>query len=401
MSGDQASAWYASAPTVQSLYRRPLPRSQIPFASPQGRVLFREALEAGTLEGFFPLVEQFHTQSDPAFCGLGSLVMALNALGIDPGRLWRGPWRWFSEELLDCCAPLERVQITGISIEELTCLARCNGAHATFTRAVDTSPLELRETVERAGRLANNSVVIASYSRNELEQTGGGHFSPIGGYHPGRDLALLMDVARFKYPPHWVPLEDLHRAMLGVDPITGRGRGWVVLRLNEAPSSLAYFFSCKEGLGMGDSLERLIGASRAALRGAQPETPEAALRLAAETAVGSNALDCIELRRAPIPEHEQHFTVLRVALSSSAVFGHTSPFMAADRAELSAAWLLAAPPEIWADLAPDLAKAVQAELDVARLPQELAVEVRHVRGQIEFLLQHARERRELQGIDGP
>jgi len=33
--------------------------------------------------------------------------MALNALSIDPGRVWKGPWRWFSEEMLDCCTPLE------------------------------------------------------------------------------------------------------------------------------------------------------------------------------------------------------------------------------------------------------------------------------------------------------
>jgi glutathione gamma-glutamylcysteinyltransferase len=45
-----------------------------------------------------------------------------------------------------------------------------------------------------------------SYSRKVLGQTGDGHFSPVGGYHPGKDLALIMDTARFKYPPHWVPL---------------------------------------------------------------------------------------------------------------------------------------------------------------------------------------------------
>ena len=78
------------------------------FSSDAGRQLFRESLESGHLEAFFPLIEQFHTQSDPAFCGLGSLVMVLNALGVDPGRVWRGPWRWFSEELLDCCTPLPR-----------------------------------------------------------------------------------------------------------------------------------------------------------------------------------------------------------------------------------------------------------------------------------------------------
>lgn len=58
-------------------------------------------------------------------------------------------------------------------------------------------------------------------------QTGTGHFSPIGGYHAGRDMALILDVARFKYPPHWVPLTLLWEAMDRVDDATGHRRGYV------------------------------------------------------------------------------------------------------------------------------------------------------------------------------
>ena len=39
------------------------------------------------MEGYFRLAQQFHTQADPAFCGLGSLVCALNALRIEPTGL--------------------------------------------------------------------------------------------------------------------------------------------------------------------------------------------------------------------------------------------------------------------------------------------------------------------------
>src|SRR5690349_3876818 len=119
----------------ETLYRRPLSPGTIAFSSPEGRRLFSEALAAGGLDGYFPLAEQFHTQSDPAFCGLGSLVMALNSLGVDPGRLWRGPWRWFSEELLDCCVPLPKVRQRGLNLDEVACLARCNGAEVVLERA--------------------------------------------------------------------------------------------------------------------------------------------------------------------------------------------------------------------------------------------------------------------------
>ena len=57
-------------------------------------------------------------------------------------------------------------------------------------------------------------------------QTGTGHFSPIGGYHAGRDMALILDVARFKYPPHWVPVSLLWDAMDTVDEATGQPRGY-------------------------------------------------------------------------------------------------------------------------------------------------------------------------------
>lgn len=60
-------------------------------------------------------------------------------------------------------------------------------------------------------------------------QTGTGHFSPIGGYHAGRDMALILDVARFKYPPHWVPIPLLWEAMNTFDEATGLPRGYVII----------------------------------------------------------------------------------------------------------------------------------------------------------------------------
>lgn len=217
-----------------SFYRRPLPEGLTPFSSNEGKQLFREALSAGTMEGYFALSEQFHTQADPAYCGLGSLVVALNALGVDPGRLWKGPWRWFDESLLDCCVPLDVVAKRGVTLGELGCLAECNGAHAHVVRAASSTVADLRRAVADASRAAS-PVMIAAYDRASLDQTGSGHFSPIGGYHEGRDLVLLLDVARFKYPPHWVPIERLFAAMLPVDSATGKSRGWVSLTANALP----------------------------------------------------------------------------------------------------------------------------------------------------------------------
>ena len=63
-----------------------------------------------------PLVGTAPLKAEPAYCGLGSLVVVLNALRIDPGREWKGPWRWFHEELLDCCKDLDTVKKEGGSL---------------------------------------------------------------------------------------------------------------------------------------------------------------------------------------------------------------------------------------------------------------------------------------------
>jgi len=73
-----------------------------------------------------------------------------------------------------------------------------------------------------------------------LGQTGDGHFSPIGGYHAAKDLVLILDVARFKYPPHWVPLPLLHAALQPHDPATGKARGYLLLSQNRWSEALLF-----------------------------------------------------------------------------------------------------------------------------------------------------------------
>ena len=61
-------------------------------------------------------------QDEPAFCGLASIAMVLNALRIDPLRPWKGPWRVFHEQLLDCCVPLPQVKQQGITLPQVQAL---------------------------------------------------------------------------------------------------------------------------------------------------------------------------------------------------------------------------------------------------------------------------------------
>lgn len=202
--------------------------------------MHKEAMAEGSMECFFHLIEAFHTQDEPAFCGLGTLVNVLNALEVDPGTLWKGVWRWYSEKMLDCCVDLDQVAKRGLTFDEWECLAKCQGLTIDARRAADGSVEHFRRSVVDACG-STSKVVCLSYSRKPLGQTGDGHFSPVGGYHAAKDLVLVLDCARFKYPPHWVPLELLWQAMLPKDESTGHSRGYMLVsRGGDGPDSTCF-----------------------------------------------------------------------------------------------------------------------------------------------------------------
>lgn len=64
-----------------TFYQRELPTTLVRFASPEGKKLFREAMDDGNAEGFFPLTGNFTTQSEPAYCGPSSCKFIIIILG--------------------------------------------------------------------------------------------------------------------------------------------------------------------------------------------------------------------------------------------------------------------------------------------------------------------------------
>jgi glutathione gamma-glutamylcysteinyltransferase len=358
---------------TETLYRRPLPAEAIAFSSPDGRKVFAEALAAGGLDGYFQLAEQFHTQSDPAFCGLGSLVVALNALGIDPGRLWKGPWRWFSEELLDCCVPLTEVQKRGLNVQELACLARCNGAEVELVHGDASNLAAFRAAIAAAA--CGDGVLVVSYDRSALGQTGSGHFSPVGGYHRARDLALVLDVARFKYPPHWVSLERLWQATHAIDPATGRARGWLVFRPRAQGLALGFSIRCD-----GESWQGLAQRLRGSIAELSAATGVASLARAIAPLVSH-----LELRMPTAPAHRDAVGNARAALRELPLQRQVAEAVGAERAEAVTFLLLAIE-----DLLPPPQRAALDELthSLATHPT-LVGELSNVRAQLAALWTHA------------
>ena len=229
---------------TNSFHGRPLPPGLVSFSSREGKRRFGEALADGQCEAFFPLSEQFITQDEPAFCGLSSLCMVLNALRVDPGPTrpaWRedGVWRWFDERVLALDAPLlrdngkrtlDQIQTDGVTLDEFSALASRNGALIQQHRPADSSLAQFREQIIQSASSPTAPHMVVSFCRGTLQQTGDGHFSPIAGYHMESDSVLVLDVARFKYPPYWVSVSTLWDAMAPVDEVTGDSRGYVLLR---------------------------------------------------------------------------------------------------------------------------------------------------------------------------
>lgn len=236
----------------KTIFRRPLPMHLVSFNSSAGKKLFQESMNMGYADIYFQLVGNFTAQSHPTYCGLGSLAMVLNAVEMDPGRRWKGIWRWYSDENLECCAPREEVQKRGVSFREFACLARCNGLKVTAKRAPHFSLDEFAQDLRFSAKSTNTHIVV-NFSRRALGQTGGGHFSPIGAYHPSsliaknaesnleeRGMVLVLDTARFKYPSYFADVKALYEAMQDVDPDTNLPRGYFLLQksVSSAPMSI-------------------------------------------------------------------------------------------------------------------------------------------------------------------
>jgi hypothetical protein len=208
---------------------QPLPPSLIPLDSDEGRRLL---VESKANRAFFALSSQFLTQRSTAYCGVASGVMALNALPIQaPEAPEWAPFRAFTQDNVfnDEAVTPESVARGGLTLAQLTQLLRANHAEVETVYASD-STLEAFRAQAASAMASANDFVLVDFLRGELGQDTGAHWSPLAAYHQASDRFLVLDVARFRYPPYWARAEDLFRAMNTRDLDAGRSRGWLVVR---------------------------------------------------------------------------------------------------------------------------------------------------------------------------
>lgn len=203
---------------------RPLAPGLVAFASPEGQRLLERSRYTADYE---PLVANFEGQSRPAYCGVASSVMTLNALRAPHARLDQSTF--FSESAREVRHPL-RVTVSGMSLSNLGDLLRAHGAEARHYPASDLS-IDRFRAIARQNLSTPGDFVLVNYQRAALGQEEIGHISPLAAYDATSDRFLILDVAAHKYPSVWVSTEALWKAMsmpLGSgSPYT---RGFIVVR---------------------------------------------------------------------------------------------------------------------------------------------------------------------------
>lgn len=196
-----------------------------------GEVLFYQAEER---TDFFSLASYLETEQILTFCGPATIAAVLNSLEIDrpaPPRFY--PWRLWTQDMVftpenQQVKSYAMVEHEGLALDELATFFRNLNVSAEHQYADSFDIDDLRAIVLET--LADPATrLVANYSRQPINQEGGGHISPVAAYDAESDRALILDVARYKYPPVWLTISDLHAAMSAVDPDSGMARGLVIV----------------------------------------------------------------------------------------------------------------------------------------------------------------------------
>jgi len=109
----------------------------------------------------------------------------------------------------------------GLNMAQAADLLRCHTSDEWEVSVHEVDPSKTTLSKMRfdlsAALIDPDARVMINYHRQGLGQVGGGHFSPLGSYHPPTDSFLIMDVAKYKYPPVWVGAATLFSALSTVE----------------------------------------------------------------------------------------------------------------------------------------------------------------------------------------
>ncbi|MCD2157937.1 phytochelatin synthase family protein [Rhodococcus cerastii] len=198
------------------------------LAQPAGQ---QRVLDASDKGSYWPLMMYFETQETQTYCAVASSVMALNAVGVPrPSNSKYPDYPFFTQDqFFDSVDPgvatPDQVRREGMTFDQLaTVLESSFPVAVSRHRAMDVTEDAFRSALQDAVR-SSDKVAMLNFDRTRIGQAGGGHWSPLAAYDASTDTALLLDVARYRYAPVWVPVADLYQAARSVDSTSGQSRG--------------------------------------------------------------------------------------------------------------------------------------------------------------------------------
>ncbi|MCP3966739.1 MAG: hypothetical protein GY750_18415 [Lentisphaerae bacterium] len=195
-----------------------------PLDSDHGSELLEQSLFNETGRMFLKEVKYFTPQKNNVFCGVASMTIALNTLGVEPPvNSDYYPYSIFTQDNIFTpkviketgITPMKVISNPGLSLKQVKkILETFPGVKATIHYANDETSLLMSVNIKTA--LRQKSIVLGNILRDEMGQKGGGHFSPICAYGTldNEGYFLFLDVSSYKkWGPVWVPEEVLYRSM--------------------------------------------------------------------------------------------------------------------------------------------------------------------------------------------
>lgn len=167
--------------------------------------------------------------------------MALNALDVPaPISVEHAPFRIFNQsnffipQITRIITP-EKVNRKGLTLQELAAALNVYPVTVQMFYASATTQDKFRKLV-KAALSKPKTVILVNYLGEILGVKTKGHVSPIAAYNKKTDRFLILDVARYKYPPVWVKTIDLWKAISASDHHSKESRGFIILSYGAQPS---------------------------------------------------------------------------------------------------------------------------------------------------------------------
>ena len=162
--------------------------------------------------------------------------MVLNALHVPaPDSAALTPFSAFDQSNLfnaqsERVVPRAIIEKKGMTLDQFGGIAAVWGLKVEVHHAADSSLDEFRQ-IASASLATDDQYVVVNYLRSAIGQQELGHISPLAAYDADTDRFLLLDVARYKYPPVWISAAELFAAMNTTDADNeSRTRGYVIVR---------------------------------------------------------------------------------------------------------------------------------------------------------------------------